>query len=172
MSEAFRSAKCLYEQLVGEVHLRVPKTPTYTLNLDTTVADRAILDKLVTEICEIYLAVSDEEREKLRRLFEDAETIWYLHLYAAHSGKLLARSPDPQIYRSALAALSIADQNPDYRDWLYAVGYLVKHARDGGLVDPLNIAKEIGAISSTAGIESTGYLLKNFERTAVHKELL
>lgn len=172
MSNNLNLAKALYAKLATEVQTRVPKISTWKVNIEIPNTDKDFLNAIVVQIGQIYLDLPEEERTELRQTFQDSETIWCLYLFAHAISLRLEITPNAQLYRLALAALSIADQTPDYRDWLYAVGYLVRAARECGLPDYLNTAKEIGAISSREGAESTSALLTNFEKTAVFQELL
>jgi hypothetical protein len=101
---------------------------------------------VLDELCDYYLTAKPGERRTIRELF-DHDAVWCLLDYAMSTGDHIASCDDTRWVQRGLAALSIADNRPDFRDVFVRLGELyIVSARAG--IDPRPFLQEVGCISS------------------------
>lgn len=128
------------------------------------------LDAFLNDLCSYYLSASDDSRSQIRSAFDDADAIWYLYEFGKRMTDRLLADKKILTLRVALAASSIADQRPDYRDALYRLGYLYKAAQQAGITDPMLHFRAAAQLSNNTGRRSTAWLLATFDQTKVYQE--
>lgn len=103
-------------------------------------------NSVADEIVEIYLQSTVEQCRKIRELLSRYEAV--LHFLGIPSTRIKTEN-DVDLFRSALAMLSIENQGRDARDTIVALVELCKAAKQAG-IDTSPHLKEIAALSSDA----------------------
>jgi hypothetical protein len=108
----------------------------------------AELQESVDGLCEVYLTLDEEGRERVRGLVQGHESL--CRRLSGHVGVAAMRITTPEDIewlRRGLAGVSIADCDGDYRDLLIALGKLYLRAVQSR-IDPSHWFKEAGNMSS------------------------
>jgi hypothetical protein len=124
------------------------------------------LNRLLDELCSLYLSADQEQRVFIRDLFEDKTRLRkYLHSYiGGRAAPRLESTGDRKWLDLGLAAASIVDQRVDWRDLLIALGALWLSAEEAGIA-PARRFSSVARISTDEpayGGSSTSDLLRRF----------
>ena len=143
----------------------------YRASLEDDVA--AVGDSLSATV-DLYRQAAAAQREQMRELFRTAYRLRPVLLRQAVAPALVGGTGDGlgQRLRTALAALSLEDNQTDYRDTLCTLGDLCVKARRGG-VDFQALLAEAASLSGTGpfpGGASMRDFLLGFERSAFFSE--
>ena len=97
------------------------------------------------KLCEAFLILSNEDRNRLRDIICDADILWLLNGYPLLLSKEIKNSADEYIVMLGLAALLIVDGRSDLREADHALRKLIAAAHQAGvrLREPLTNAKAI-----------------------------
>ncbi len=129
------------------------------------------LDRLVSALCQDYLASDEGTRRTIESACGDSDLIWFLYEFAKRLANTVHAPLDLATLERGLTALAITDQRPDYRDFLYALGWLYSAAQREGLQDPMPAFIRIAGFANASGEESTQSLMAGFNKTGVCKEI-
>jgi hypothetical protein len=140
-----------------------------TIQAGASPVDFDRLSSLLDELCSIYLKAGEDQRIRIRAVFDDKESVLkYLHSYIANKTRRLRLSGEKKWLRLGLAAASICDQRVDWRDLMICLGHLYMVARDAGF-RPGYQFRAVARISNPRGRHrqsSTRDLLANFRKSA------
>jgi hypothetical protein len=133
------------------------------------------LHQMIDELCELYVCVSDDQRERIRNLAaEPPSTIGnQLLSHIGWAGEQALSSKDGEWVRRGLAAASIEDNRLDYRDMFRALGGLYLAASSAG-IDCSHYFQEAAELSSPQqglflSVGSMRTFLANFEQSVYFK---
>jgi hypothetical protein len=120
--------------------------------------------------CERYLASSDSDRAAMRsKMTASKATLNKLSWYMGRCRRELESTADARWLRLALAAASLSDRLPDYRDLYVSLGSLYQASLRVG-IEPGPFFDEAGRLSSAEPDDgrgmSTRRFLAEFERSA------
>jgi ribonuclease PH len=121
------------------------------------------VERLVTRLAHWYLDADADRRALIVSLIADARSLRnYMCGYVDLAAKRILATRDHEMLRLGLAAVAMADLNPDFRDFYISVGHLYAEAARANL--PVGAAlKEVAAIAVS---DRTREFLSGFETIA------
>ena len=133
------------------------------------------LNEFLGRLCAEYLHSDNGSRSQIRSLFQDESALWYLHEYIRFLIKSIEASAVENnvdsLLRTGLAAVSMTDLRPDFRDSLYELGYLFRAAQRAGIAHPMSHFRDIAQLSNGLRNPSTEEIIRTFDKSEVCREL-
>ena len=135
---------------------------------------REELQRAINDLCVLYLTLSDEQRDHVRKLVQPHRSL--LNGLLGHigwAGSRIKSSNDGDWLKRGLAAASIEDNRTDYRDTFVALGGLYLSAARAGLDVSENFREAAEMSSATANPlirRSMRDFLSTFEASAYFKQ--
>ncbi len=140
-------------------------------NVPEPLRETSDLNEFLDRLCEDYLQVDTVGRSNIRDLFRDQAALWYLHEYTKFVTERLEKAGTPGLLMRTLAAVSISDLRPDFRDSLYELGYIYRTALRAGIGDPMPYFRQAADISNTEGNPSAAKIIATFDQSEQRREL-